>query len=73
MMLKIYGRMKTKSALVRSDRAVELYAVSCVYLNLSVDHPPTVRGTITLSLRLYQSLQKSFFSVLFLICIDHQL
>src|SRR5699024_4750794 len=33
---QVYGWMETKSALVRSDGAVKLYAITTVYLNFTV-------------------------------------
>ena len=65
----VYGRMETKTALVRSDRAVELYAVSAVDLNLSVVIGP--RNTeFDLALRLGQTLKQGEFSVLILVLLD---
>ena len=63
--------MKTKSSLVRSDRTVELYAVSCVHMSLSVVVNPR-HAELNLSLRLCQSLKKGLFAVLLLICLDHR-
>ena len=62
--------MKAKSSLVRSDRAVELYAVPCIYMYLSVIiHPRNTE--LKLSLRLCQSFKKSFFTEFLFICLDN--
>ena len=67
---KIYGRMQAQSTLIRPDRAVELHAVSGIYLNLSlIIYPRHTEDHLTL--RIYQSLQQGIFSVSFLIRFDH--
>ena len=61
----IDGRMKTKTSLVRSDSAIELYTVTYIYLNLSFIVYP--RNTeLNLTLRLNQTLQNCLFAVLLL-------
>ena len=58
----IYRRMEPKAALVRSDGAVKLNTVSCVYLNLSIIIYP--RNTKTdLTFRLTETLEKCVLSV----------
>ena len=62
--------MKAKSAFIRSYCTAELYAVSCINLNLSVVIYP--RNTeLNLSFRFDESFKKSFFTELFLICFNY--
>ena len=62
--------MQAESALIGSNRAVELHAVSGVHLNLSlVIHPRYAEDHLTL--RIHQSFQQGILSVSFLIRLDH--
>ena len=61
----IYGRMKTDTSLVRSNGIIELYTITGVNLNLSLVVYPRYTE-LDLTIRLSQSLQQGFFSVLFL-------
>ena len=63
--------MQTQTSFVGSDGTVELYTVSFVYLYLSfIIHPGNAEHHN--SLRLNQTLQESFFSVLLLIGVNHR-
>ena len=67
---QVYRRMETKAALIRTDGAVELYAVSVVNLYLTlVVYPGHAEHNDPFRSR--EALQKSISSVLFLICFDH--
>ena len=62
--------MEAKTSLVRTDGAVELYAVSVVYLNLSlVIYPGNTEHDDTL--RSGQTLQKSISTISFLVGFNH--
>ena|SRR5699024_2089649 len=64
--------METKTALVRSDGTVELHAVTFVYLNVAVVIcPRNTEGND--SLRLYQTLKNSQFTVFFFILVNYYL
>ena len=62
--------MQTDSSFVRSDCTVKLYTISGVYMSLSFIVYPR-HTEFDLTLWLYHSLQKSDFSVFFLVCLDH--
>ena len=58
-------RMQTQTALIRSDRAVELYTETTVYLHIArVVYPRNTE--LNLTLRLNQTLQNCLFAVLLL-------
>ena len=62
--------METKPALIRTNGAVELYAVSVVDLYLTlIIYPRNTEHDDPLRSR--EAFQKSISSVLFLICFDH--
>ena len=62
--------METKTALVRSDRTVELYTISFIYLNNTVViNPRNTEGDN--SFRLNKALQKGNTAVFLLIFVDY--
>ena len=63
--------MQTKTSFVRSDCTVELYTISFVYMCLALIIYPRYTEHNN-SFRLNDTLQQSFFSVLFFICIDYR-
>ena len=63
--------MQTQTSFVRSDRTVELYTVSGIYPNLSLVIYPR-HAELKLTFRLNQTLQKSFFSVLFFVLVNYR-
>ena len=67
---KVNRRMESQTALVGTDRTVKLHAETVVHLHLPLVVYP---GNAELHdpLRNRQTLQQRFFSVCFLICLDH--
>ena len=67
---KVNRRMESQAALVGTDRTVKLHTETVVHLHLSLVVYP---GNAELydPLRNRQTLQQRFFSVCFLICLDH--
>ena len=63
--------METKTSLVRSDCAVELYTIALVYLYVAlIIYPRNLEGDN--SLRLYKTLQDTSFAVFLLVCVNNQ-
>ena len=66
---KVYRRMEAKAALVRSDRAVELYTETIVDLDLAlVVNPGNTEEDGSLGCG--QTLQQSFLAELLFVCLD---
>ena len=67
---EVYGRMEAKTSLVRADGAVKLDAVTVIDLDLTlVIYPRDTEQDLALGS--CQTLKKRFFSVLVLVCLDH--
>ena len=66
---EVYGRVETKAALVRSDRAVELYTETIVDLDLTLVIDPR-NAEEDGSLRGGQTLKQSFLAELLFVCFD---